>query len=145
LASALQYYLQEEILMPVNFNNAFGIHDNALLLFERRIQLLSENIANADTPGYKARDIDFDKVLQNQQARSEVKLKTTNKGHINLQQQAFASDIQFRQVEQSSADGNTVDTQKEKAAFAENTMRYQLSMQILSRKIKGLKTAFRGE
>jgi len=58
--------------MPVNFNNAFGIHDDALLLFERRTQLLSENIANADTPGYKARDIDFDQVLQNMQTRSEV-------------------------------------------------------------------------
>jgi len=130
--------------MPVNFNNAFGIHDDALLLFERRTQLLSENIANADTPNYKARDIDFDQVLQ--RARNDsVKIRTTNKGHISLSQQAFSNDVQYREVEQSAADGNTVDTQKEKAAFAENSMRYQLSMNILSRKIKGLKTAFRGE
>jgi len=130
--------------MPVNFNNAFGIHDDALLLFERRTQLLSENIANADTPNYKARDIDFNQVLQQAQNDS-VKLRTTNKGHINLSQQAFSSDVQYREVEQSAADGNTVDTQKEKAAFGENALRYQLSMNILTRKIKGLKTAFRGE
>jgi len=130
--------------MPVNFNNAFGIHDDALLLFERRTQLLSENIANADTPNYKARDIDFDQVLQRTRNDS-VKIRTTNKGHMRLSQQAFSNDVQYREVEQSAADGNTVDTQKEKAAFAENSMRYQLSMNILSRKIKGLKTAFRGE
>jgi flagellar basal-body rod protein FlgB len=131
--------------MPVNFNNAFGIHDDALLLFERRSQILSENIANADTPGYKARDINFDQVLQSAQKKTGINLKTTSQRHINLQQQRFSNDIQFRQVEQSAADGNTVDTQKEKAAFAENAMRYQLSMNIMSRKIKGLKTAFRGE
>ncbi len=130
--------------MPVNFNNAFGIHDDALLLFERRTQLLSENIANADTPNYKARDIDFNAVLQRAKNDS-VKLRTTNQSHINLSQQAYSNDVQFRQVQQSAADGNTVDTQREKAAFAENAMRYQLSMNILSRKIKGLKTAFRGE
>jgi len=130
--------------MPVNFNNAFGIHDDALLLFERRTQLLSENIANADTPNYKARDIDFNAVLQRAKNDS-VKMRTTNKSHISLAQQAYSNDVQYREVQQSAADGNTVDTQKEKAAFAENAMRYQLSMNIMSRKIKGLKTAFRGE
>ncbi len=131
--------------MPVNFNKAFGIHDDALLLFERRTQLLAENIANADTPGYKARDINFNQVLQNARASSGAKLKTTHQSHINLQQGKFSGDIQFREVEQSSADGNTVDVQKEKAAFAENSLRYQTSLNFLTRKISGLKKAFRGE
>jgi len=130
--------------MTVNFDKAFGVHDNALLLFERRTQLLSENIANVDTPGYKAKDIDFDQVLQNQQAQS-VKLNATHKGHIDLSQDAYSEDIEFRQVDQSSADGNTVDMQKEKAAFAENTVRYQTTLHILSKRISGLKMAFRGE
>ncbi len=130
--------------MAINFNNVFGVHDDALLLFERRTQLLAENIANADTPGYKARDIDFDRVLQNTR-KEDVKLKTTSKRHISLASQAFSADIQFREVQQSAADGNTVDLQKEKAAFAENSMRYQTTMNILSRKISGLKKAFRGE
>ena len=130
--------------MTVNFDKAFGIHDDALLLFERRIQLLAENIANVDTPDYKARDIDFDQVLQNTKSET-VKLNATHKGHINMSEQAFSEDIQFREVEQSSADGNTVDLQKEKAAFAENSMRYQTTMHILSGRISGLKSAFRGE
>jgi len=131
--------------MPVNFDKAFGIHDDALLLFERRTQLIAENIANTDTPGYKARDIDFDQVLQNAQQQGGVNLKTTHQGHINLQQEKFSGDIQFRQVDQSSADGNTVDMQKEKAAFAENSIRYQTTLSFLTRRISGLKTAFRGE
>jgi flagellar basal-body rod protein FlgB len=130
--------------MAINFDKAFGIHDKALLLFERRTQLLSENIANADTPGYKARDIDFDKVLQNTQSQS-LKMQATHKGHIDPSQQAFAEDVQYRKVEQSAADGNTVDVQKEKAAFAENSMRYQTTMHILSRRISGLKNTFRGD
>lgn len=130
--------------MAINFDKAFGIHDKALLLFERRTQLLSENIANADTPGYKARDIDFDKVLQGAQEQ-KLKMQATHKGHIDPSQQAFAEDVQYRKVEQSAADGNTVDVQKEKAAFAENSMRYQTTMHILSRRISGLKNAFRGE
>jgi flagellar basal-body rod protein FlgB len=130
--------------MAINFDKAFGIHDKALLLFERRTQLLSENIANADTPGYKARDIDFDKVLQNAQGQ-KLKMQATHQGHIDPSQQAFAEDVQYRKVEQSAADGNTVDVQKEKAAFAENSMRYQTTMHILSRRISGLKNAFRGE
>ncbi len=131
--------------MPVNFEKVFGVHDDALLLFERRTQLLSENIANADTPGYKARDIDFNKVLQNAKSQPGIKLQTTNKGHINPSSDKFSMGIQFREVEQSSADGNTVDTQKEKAAFAENSLRYQTTLSFLTRKISGLKTAFRGE
>ncbi|VAW65063.1 Flagellar basal-body rod protein FlgB [hydrothermal vent metagenome] len=136
--------LYEDELMVVNFNNAFGINDDALLLFERRTQLLSENIANADTPGFKARDIDFDQVLQNTRTET-LKMTTTRKNHISLSTQAFSGDVRYREVEQSAADGNTVDLQREKAAFAENSMRYQTTMNIMSRKISGLKTAFRGE
>ncbi len=130
--------------MPVNFDKAFGVHDNALLLFERRTQLLSENIANADTPGFKARDIDFAEVLQQAQSQ-KVKLQTSHQDHISLSEQPFSEDVKFREVEQSAADGNTVDLQKEKAAFAENTIRYQTTLHILSRKISGLKSAFKGE
>ncbi len=130
--------------MPVNFDRAFGIHDDALLLFERRNQLITENIVNTDTPDYKARDIDFETILKNSQAQSVV-LKRSHQNHINPNQQAYSEEIQYREVEQSAADGNTVDLQKEKAIFAENTIRYQVGLQILSRKISGLKSAFKGE
>ena len=130
--------------MPINFDKAFGVHDNALLLFERRTQLLTANIANADTPGYKARDIDFDKVLQNAQS-DQLTMRATNENHLPMSGNALNQHHKFRIPDQSSADGNTVDVQKEKAAFAENTIRYQTTLNILSRRIDGMKNAFKGE
>ncbi|MDH5471445.1 MAG: flagellar basal body rod protein FlgB [Gammaproteobacteria bacterium] len=130
--------------MPINFDKAFGVHDNALLLFERRTQLLTSNIANADTPGYKARDIDFNNVLQNVQS-DQLRLQVTSEKHIPVSANELDHSIKFRIPEQSSADGNTVDVQKEKAAFAENTIRYQTTLNVLSRRIDGLRNAFKGE
>jgi flagellar basal-body rod protein FlgB len=130
--------------MPINFDKAFGIHDNALLLFERRTQLLAENIANADTPGYKARDIDFNSALRNAQV-NQVKMAATQQGHIQLPANSLDQHVQYRVPDQSSADGNTVDMQKEQAAFAENNIRYQTTLNILSRRISGLVSAFKGE
>ncbi|MDH5766992.1 MAG: flagellar basal body rod protein FlgB [Gammaproteobacteria bacterium] len=130
--------------MPINFDKAFGIHDNALLLFERRTQLLTSNIANSDTPEYKARDIDFNSILQNVQS-DQLHIQKTNKNHISLSDDSMGDEIKYRIPEQSSADGNTVDMQKEKAEFAENSIRYQATLHILSRRIDGIKKAFKGE
>ena len=89
--------------MPINFDKAFGVHDNALLLFERRTQLLTANIANADTPGYKARDIDFDKVLQNAQS-DQLTMRATNENHLPMSGNALNQHHKFRIPDQSSAD-----------------------------------------
>ena len=130
--------------MPINFDKHFGIHDKALLLFERRTQLLAENITNADTPDYKARDIDFNRVLQGAKT-DQLRMQTTKEGHIRVPTDAVSEHIEYRIPQQNSADNNTVDTQMEKAAFAENTIRYQTTLNILSRKISGLANAFKGE
>ncbi len=130
--------------MTINFDKALGIHDKALLLFERRTQLLAENITNADTPNYKARDIDFDSILQ-QTNTDQLQLQATRPGHIGFPQDAMNQQVEYRIPEQSSADGNTVDIQKEKAAFAENTVRYQTTLTILSRRLSGIVSAFKGE
>ena len=130
--------------MPINFDKHFGIHDKALLLFERRTQLLAENITNADTPNYKARDIDFNSVLRDAKV-SQLKLQTTNAGHINMSANELNQHVEYRVPEQNSADNNTVDVQQEKAAFAENNIRYQTTLNILSRRISGLVSAFKGE
>jgi len=129
--------------MAINFDKALGVHDNALLLFEKRTQMLTENIVNADTPNYKARDINFDQILRNQQSKS-LSLKTSQSRHISSSEN-IDSMIQYRVPEQSSADGNTVDVQKEKADFAENIIRYQATLNILGRRFSGLKNAFKGE
>lgn len=130
--------------MAVNFDKAFGIHDNALLLFERRTQILAENIANTDTPNYKARDIDFDSILRNAKD-GQLQMKSTHEGHIDMSAGSAGYQIQYRVPDQISIDGNTVNAQQEKAAFAENTVRYQTTLNILSRRISGLISAFRGE
>lgn len=130
--------------MPINFEKAFGVHDDALLLFERRTRLLAENIANADTPNYKARDIDFNAALNQAQA-DQINLQTTQSGHMNLSTEPYGEFIKYHVPEQSSADGNTVDIQKQQAAFAENNVRYQTTLTILSRRISGLVNAFKGE
>ena len=130
--------------MTISFDKAFGVHDNTLLTFERRTQILAENIANVDTPDYKARDIDFNAVLRNTQSEN-LKMNATHNGHIDLSSGAQDPAIQYRIPTQNSADGNTVDMQQEQAAFAENSIRYQTTMNILSRRISGMISAFRGE
>ncbi len=143
MAQAMHCVMQTENIMAINFNKALGVHDNALLLFEKRTQLLTENIVNADTPNYKARDINFDRILRGQQS-NRLALKTSQDRHIAT---AVNDDgmIEYRVPEQSSADGNTVDVQQEKAAFAENIIRYQTTLNILTRRFSGMKNAFRGE
>ena len=130
--------------MTVSFDKAFGVHDNALLLFERRTQVIAENIANVDTPNYKARDINFNAVLQNAQS-DQLKLKASHNGHIDVSSGAQDFSVQYRNATQNSADGNTVDMQQEQAAFADNSVRYQTTLNILSRRISGTISAFRGE
>jgi flagellar basal-body rod protein FlgB len=137
--------LKLEINMPISFDSALGNHDKALLVRSRRAELLASNIANGDTPGYKARDIDFKAALANIQNQGNQGLKLTHSNHIQLSSQIAGTDVQYRIPNQSSLDGNTVDSQLEKSAFAENALRYQASLTFLDMKFKGLKAALKGE
>lgn len=130
--------------MSLNLDKALGIHQDALLLFERRTQLLAENIANADTPNYKSRDIDFNRVL-NGEVSKQVSLRADQPGHIAMTQGALDASIEYRVPDQSAADGSTVDMEQEQAAFADNTVRYQTTLAVLSRRLGGIVSAFRGE
>ena len=134
--------------MPISFDSALGIHDKALLVRSQRAELLASNIANSDTPGYKARDIDFKSALENAQtAKSHAGngLQVTHSNHIQSASTSATTETMYRIPNQSSLDGNTVDTQLEKAAFAENAMRYEASLTFLGGKFKGLMTALKGE
>ena len=130
--------------MSLNLDKALGIHQDALLLFERRTQLLAENIVNADTPNYKSRDIDFSRVL-NGEVNKQVTLQASQPAHISLTQSALDASIEYRVPDQSSADGSTVNMEQEQAAFADNTVRYQTTLTILTRRLGGIVSAFRGE
>lgn len=148
--------------MSISFDSALGVHAKALAIYSRRAELLASNLANADTPGFKARDIDFKAALNASIGSSSVATKSystqspnnlhlTHKNHLQLASQdnvSISSDAMqamYREPNQASLDGNTVDSQVEKAAFAENAMRYQASLTFLSGKFKGMLAAIKGE
>lgn len=131
--------------MPGPFDNLLGVHGQALPLHRARLDRLAANIANADTPGYKARDLDFAAVLERSVGREAgVALKRTATTHLPGAGGDAPSEV-FRVPLQPSRDGNTVDLATENAAFAEASMRYQASMTFIERRLRGLMTAITGE
>lgn len=131
--------------MPITFDSALGIHQQALALRSQRAEMLASNIANADTPGYKARDIDFKAALASVDTQSNGSLTRTNSKHIQINTEGNKAEALYRVPNQSALDGNTVDGLVEKSAFAENALRYQASITFLSGKFKGMMAALKGE
>ena len=129
------------------FNNLFGIHESALVLYGQRTGVLASNIANVDTPGYKARDIDFAAVLGHGiDEQAPLAVATTRPGHISTAtDDGPAADLKFRNPFQAALDGNTVEMAVEQAAFAENTVRYQASLQLINGQIAELQSAISGQ
>jgi flagellar basal-body rod protein FlgB len=135
----------EGLHMAISFNNAFGLHEQGALLRERRTELLANNIANADTPGYKAQDLDFHTALANAQARQSGGLQQSDIRHFDISP-STRHEVLFRNVEQTdTGDGNSVDIHRERNAFSQNAMEYQTSLQFLNSKISGLKKALGGQ
>ena len=134
--------------MPVNLDTYLGVHAQALSLRSKRTEVLAANMANADTPGYKARDIDFKSALAAANGQGGgVHLATTRAGHIGagVDNGTPGGDLKYRTPLAPSLDGNTVDAQLEQAAFAENNIRYQATLTFLSSKFRGLMTAITGQ
>ncbi|CAI3788990.1 Flagellar basal body rod protein FlgB [Pseudomonas sp. MM227] len=135
--------------MSISFDKALGIHEQALGFRAKRAEVLANNIANADTPNYKARDLDFASVLaaQNEQnGKGAFGLQTTSSKHIAAQ--GFSSGdetLQYRISTQPSLDQNTVDAQIEQSNYAENSVNFQASFTLLNSKFKGLVSALRGD
>lgn len=128
-------------------DNYLSMHTNALTVRSQRATLLANNIANADTPNYKAQDIDFRETLKQQMAGSGSKLNVTHGNHIPLNGMAGSTSpvVQYRTPNQSSLDGNTVDTDIENGQFSDNAVRYQASLHFLNKRITGLIGVLRGE
>ncbi len=133
--------------MRFSFDKTLGVHEQSVTLRAKRTELLATNLANADTPNYKARDIDFRDILAGKLADSQAgKLTTTNGSHISTEMNSIGGlPIKYRIPEQPSLDGNTVDVQAERAEFMKNSLQYQASVMFLDRRFKGLISAFRGE
>lgn len=128
--------------MTINFKNALGIHPMALGFRERRTELLAANLANSDTPGFKARDIDFRGTLSAMK-EERMALSRTRPNHLPGIMHAPV-DLMYRIPQQVSADGNTVDSEQEKMRFAENSVAYQGSVRFLDGKFGSMKLAIRG-
>ncbi len=134
--------------MKISFENALGIHADALSLRSKRLEILAANLVNADTPGYKAKDIDFRTVLNGVSAESTAKqLRTTHAAHISIGAGSSAPDfeIKYRVPTQPTVDGNTVEAEVEQTEFARNATQYQASLQFLSGRFSGLRKAITGE
>ena len=132
--------------MAISFDKALGIHEHALAARVKRAEVLANNMANADTPGFKARDVDFQAVMQRaQQTVAGFEMTRTDDGHMDTSGAAGDTELLYRTPHQPSVDGNTVDAQQEQTRFMRNAMDYQASFQFLSSKFSGLTKALKGE
>jgi len=125
---------------------AFRFQQEALSLRTERQSVIASNIAHADTPGYKARDFDFASTLaqsvQRGQRSAGTMLSTTSARHLPGQAPtASVSDLEYRIPLQSSIDGNTVEMDTERVAFADNTVHYEAGLTVMSAKIKTMLAA----
>lgn len=132
--------------MTLSLDKALGPAAGALTLHERRTQLLAENIANADTPNYKARDIDFRAAMQQAAGDGGLALNRTSAGHLAPHGGSGGNPTpQYRVPANPSLDGNTVELDQERSRFAESTVNYQASLQFLGSRFTGLINALRRE
>ncbi|MBB4837864.1 flagellar basal-body rod protein FlgB [Sphingomonas kyeonggiensis] len=114
-------------------DNLFGVHGTALAVRSQRMGMLASNIANASTPGYKAKDVDF---------RAALNSATSGTGSIDT---AIDANTLYRVPLQPSADGNTVELTTEQTAFAENAVAYQTTLSFLNGRINQITRALKGE
>lgn len=132
-----------------NLDNSLQFHQTALRLREQRQQILASNIANADTPNFKARDFNFQQALQgalSATSNAPAALTKTAAAHLpGLNESNYGgTSLQYRTVKQGSVDGNTVDMDTERNQFADNALRYEASLTMISGQIKGLLAAIQG-
>ena len=136
--------------MPLSIDSYLGVQQDALNVQSKRMEVLAKNLANADTPNYKAQDIDFRAALaQAGSAGASLPMAGTSSGqNIDTASQGsvdLSSALKYRTPLAPSIDGNTVDAQMEQAAFAENTVRYQATLTFLTGSLKDLMTAITGQ
>lgn len=123
-------------------DKALGVHAQALGMRSQRMELLARNIANADTPNFKARDIDFKQVMQQTQ---ETAMVTTQSGHISQAEADPAGAVLYRTPFNTAFDGNTVELNVEQAKYGKSAADYQATLNFLEQRVSGIRKALRGE
>ena len=124
------------------FAGAFGIHERALGVRSQRLEVLSRNIANADTPNYKAEELDFKAMLKE---TTREYLSATNAKHYAAIEEQPDNGRRYRVPFNSSFDGNTVEINVEQAQFGQAAADYQTTLNFLENRISGIRKALKGE
>jgi flagellar basal-body rod protein FlgB len=124
----------------------FGVHADALPLREQRMKLIASNLSNADTPGFKAKDMDFDAALRSAREQREGGAPAvTGPGHLGFADGGLEAFTYTREASQPSLDGNTVDPDAERAAYGRAALEYRASLSFLESKVRTLLTAITGQ
>ena len=127
----------------MNFiDRAFSLNEKSLNVRAQRMELLSRNIANADTPHFKAQDIDFKSIMK---TASEGAVVTTNANHLTEAPDQTSDGVKYRIPFNVSFDGNTVELPVEQAKFGQYAADYQTTLSILENRISGIRKALRGD
>ena len=134
--------------MAISFQKFTGLYESALNLRGKRSEVIAGNLANADTPNYKARDFDFHSALNANMASpnsSGGHMRLTHDKHYQMGGAGSGVDMNYRIPTQPSIDGNTVEEQVEHAEFMENTLEFQAAFTLLNSRFKGIKAALKAE
>ncbi len=134
--------------MTNRLDNETRFHQAALNARAYRQQVIASNIANADTPNFKARDVDFREALAGALGgkTSALALNTTSKRHLpGAAATPLEASLKYRQEEQGAVDGNTVNMDTERAAFAENSVQYQASVTFINGLLRSMQMAVQGQ
>lgn len=129
--------------MAINLDSYLGIHAQSLTIRDQRATQIARNLANVNTPNYKAQDIDFNQALE-QAMGNQGHLAVDNPLHMQATGE-FSNTIKYRTPLHNTLDGNTVDKDMETTEFAKNAVSYQASLTFLNSKIRSMLTALRGE
>jgi len=130
--------------MAISFDKGFELHAQGMQIRSARAEIIAGNIANADTPGYKAKGMDFQKAMQQASQQQQMGMSKTNAKHFDIRTE-LNNTTNFRIPDQpDTGDGNTVDVQVERNLYLENSLEYQAGLQFLNGKIKALQKAISG-
>lgn len=131
--------------MAISFDNALGIHQHTVGVRERNSEVIATNIAQANTPGFKAKGMDFQKALQAASSGASISLSRTDGRHIPASSMVTGEILYRTPTQPDTGDGNTVDVDLERNLFMQNQIRHQASLDFLGSKFKNLTKAIKGE
>jgi len=130
--------------MAIGFDKGFELHSQGMKIRSQRAEVIAGNIANADTPKYKAKGMDFNKAMKQASLQQQMGMSRTNSKHFDIRTE-LNNNVDFRIPDQpDTGDGNTVDVQVERNLYLENSLEYQAGLQFLNGKIQALQKVISG-